>query len=72
MKTLYEHFEILEDPRDIRGKRHDLINIIIMTIYGVLCGYTDFENMEDFLELNEEYFINHLNLENGIPSHDTF
>lgn len=72
MKTLYEHFEILEDPRDIRGKRHDLINIIIMTIYGVLCGYTDFVNMVDFLELNEEYFINHLKLENGIPSHDTF
>lgn len=72
MKTLYEHFEILEDPRDIRGKRHELINVIIMTIYGVLCGYTDFVNMVDFLELNEEYFINLLNLENGIPSHDTF
>ena len=48
------------------------MNIIIMTIYGVLCGYTDFVNMADFLELNKEYFITLLNLENGIPSHDTF
>lgn len=71
-KTLFNHFEILEDFRDIRGKKHELVNIIIMTIYGVLCGYTDFVNMTDFLELNEEYFINLLNLENGIPSHDTF
>ena len=23
MKSLFEHFEILEVPRDIRGKKHD-------------------------------------------------
>ncbi len=72
MKTLYNHFEVLEDSRDIRGKRHELINIIILTIYGILCGYTDFVNMADFLEVNEDYFIDLLKLENGIPSHDTF
>lgn len=56
MKSLFEHFEILEDPRNIRGKKHKLINILILTIYGILCGYTDFTNMTDFLKLNEEYF----------------
>ena len=72
MKTLIEHFEVLEDPRDIRGKRHELKNILVMTVYGVLCGFTDFVNMADFLELKEEYFVKLLNLENGIPSHDCF
>ncbi len=72
MKSLFEHFEILEDPRDIRGKKHELTNILVMTIYGILCGYTDFVNIADFLSVYEEYFINLLNLENGIPSHDTF
>ena len=72
MKSLFEHFEILEDPRDIRGKKHGLTNILIMTIYGILCGYTDFVNIADFLSVYEIYFINLLNLENGIPSHDTF
>lgn len=71
MKSLYNHFEILEDPRDIRGKKHDLINILIMTIYGILCGYTDFTNLADFLKVHEVYFTNLLNLENGTPSHDT-
>ena len=56
MKSLFEHFEILEDPRDIRGKKNELINILILTIYGILCGYTDFTNMTDFLKLNEEHF----------------
>lgn len=72
MKNLFEHFEILEDPRDIRGKKHELINILILTIYGILCGYNDFTNMADFLKLNEEYFNNLLSLKNGIPSHDCF
>lgn len=71
MNTLYKHFEVLEDPRDIRGKKHELINILIMCIYGILCGYTDFENMADFLNVNEEYFTKLLNLKNGTPSHDT-
>ena len=72
MKTLINHFEILEDPRDIRGKKHNLTNILVMTVYGILCGYTDFENMADFLEVREDYFTSLLSLENGIPSHDTF
>ena len=50
MNILYNRFEILEDPRDIRGKRHALNNILIMTIYGILCGYTDFTNLAFFLK----------------------
>ena len=71
MKTLFNHFELLEDPRDIRGKKHELVNIMIMTIYGILCGYTDFTNLADFLKVHEDYFTNLLNLEHGTPSHDT-
>ena len=70
-KTLFNHFEVLEDPRDTRGKRHELINIIIMTIYGILCKYTDFTNLADFLKVNEEYFTKTLDLKYGTPSHDT-
>ena len=71
MKSLFNHFEVLEDPRDIRGKKHELINIFIMTIYGILCGYTDFTNLADFLKVHEDYFMNLLNLKNGTPSYDT-
>ena len=68
--NLFERFEVLEDPRDIRGKRYKLIDIIIMTIYGLLCGLTDFTNIADFMKLKEDYFTELLGLENGTPSHD--
>ena len=71
MKSIYDKFEVIEDPRDNRGKKHKLINILIMTIYGLLCGFTDFDNLADFLKLKEGYFVELLNLENGVPSHDT-
>ena len=71
MKSLFNHFEILDDPRDIRGRKHELINILIMTIYGILNGYTDFDNMADFLLVHRDYFIKLLDLKNGTPSHDT-
>ena len=71
MKSLINHFEVLEDPRDIRGKKHELTNILVMTVYGILCGYSDFTNLADFLKVDEDYFIQLLQLENGTPSHDT-
>ena len=71
MKTLFNHFKLLEVPRDIRWKKHKLINIMIMTIYGILCEYYDFTNLADFLKVHEDYFTNLLNLEHGTPSHDT-
>lgn len=68
--NLFKRFEMLEDPRDIRGKRYKLIDILIMTIYAILCNQTDYVNIAYFMKLKEEYFKKLLNLENGTPSHD--
>lgn len=69
--NLFERFEILEDPRDVRGKKYKLIDIIIMTIYGILNKQEDFNNIAYFLELNEDYFVKLLEIECGkTPSHD--
>lgn len=68
--NLFERFEVLEDPRDIRGKKYKLIDILIMTIYAILCGQEDYVNIAYFMKLKEEYFKDLLGLENGTPSHD--
>lgn len=73
MKNLIMYLNELEDPRDKRGLRHELTNIIVMSIYAILCGCTDCESISYFLELKREYFINLLNLDEryGVPSADT-
>lgn len=43
-----------------------------MSIYEILCGYTYSENMTYFLEVQENYFTQSLDLKIGTPSHDTF
>lgn len=63
---------MINDWRDERGKRHRLVDILIMSIYGTLWGYTDFTNMCKELCYHEKYFKELLGLENGIPSHDCF
>lgn len=68
--NLFEQFKVLEDPIYVRGKKYKLIDILIMTIYGILYGLKDFTNIADFMKLKEEYFTELLGLENGTPSHD--
>lgn len=71
MKNLIMYFNELEDSRDPRGLRHELTNIIVMTIYGILCGYNDAESIAFFLKLKQDYFHTLLSLEYGTPSADT-
>ena len=72
LNTLAAIFSSIEDPRDNRGKRHKLLDIFILTVFGLLWGHTDFTNMVIDLKYHEKYFTALLGLENGIPSHDTF
>ena len=71
MNDLIIYFSELTDTRDARGLKHELTNCIVMTIFGILAGHYDAENIAFFLKLNEEYFNKELNLENGTPSPDT-
>ena len=71
MMEMKLYFTKLVDSRDKRGLKHELGNIIVMSIYAVLCGYTDAENMASFMKLQEAYFTERLDLKHGVPSADT-
>lgn len=72
LNILAKHMGTIEDKRGDQGKLHRLIDIFILSIYGLLCGHTDFTNMASELKYREEYFIRLLGLKYGVPSHDTF
>lgn len=70
--TIFKHFHGLKDPRKQGMIQHKLIDIITMTICGVLCGADDWVGVATVAKEKEDFFRRFLELPHGIPSHDTF
>jgi predicted transposase YbfD/YdcC len=70
--VIHEHFGKLEDPRREQGKRHQLIDIITITICAVICGADDWMEVETYGRAKRQWLKTFLELPQGIPSHDTF
>lgn len=65
-------FSELDDPRtDKHSKRHQLSDIMLLTILGVICGADSWVAIERFGKSKYEWLKTILELPNGIPSHDT-
>ncbi|MCA1604822.1 MAG: ISAs1 family transposase [Acidobacteria bacterium] len=70
--SILAYFGDLPDPRIERCKHHQLLDIIAIGICAVICGADSFVEMEEFGHAKREWFETFLDLENGVPSHDTF
>src|SRR5215471_2289897 len=66
-----QHFQDLQDPRVERTRKHPLINIIFITVCGVLSGAHSFAAIHEFAVDRRTWFARYLDLTNGIPSEDT-
>jgi predicted transposase YbfD/YdcC len=62
----------IEDPRLDRTKKHALETIMIIAICAVICGAKSWNEIEVYGKMKFEFLKKILNLENGVPSHDTF
>lgn len=63
IESIQEHFCDVEDPKQQRKVAHPLINLIFITICGTLYGADGNAQID--------WFSQYLDLEKGIPSHDT-
>ena len=72
MKSPIEYFSELTDPRIDRTKDHLLTDIIFITIAAVICNCETWNDIENYGKAKEDWLRKHLQLPNGIPSHDTF
>ena len=71
--TFFEHFEDLPDPRkQNQHLKHKLMDIIIITVLGTICGANRMVEVCEYAEANITWLKGFLELEHGIPSHDTF
>ncbi|MHB1459608.1 MAG: ISAs1 family transposase [Armatimonadota bacterium] len=67
-----DYFSELPDPRLDRQKRHSLMDILFISVCATICGATSFVDMADFGKAKTDWLKERLDLEYGIPSHDTF
>ena len=70
---LQTYFETLTDERQAWKVKHNLLEIVVMTICAVIAGCDAWEDIEDFCRVKEQWLKENLDLElkNGLPSHDT-
>lgn len=62
----------IRDPRQAKKVDHDLVELLVVAVCGVLAGADDFVEIEEWAKEKLGWFRQYLKLENGIPSHDTF
>jgi predicted transposase YbfD/YdcC len=70
-ETLFDNLLRVTDPRRQHQKFHSLIDILVISVCATICGAEHWTEIEEFGKAKQEWFAQFLQLENGIPSHDT-
>jgi predicted transposase YbfD/YdcC len=68
--SFVEHFTTLKDPRIERHKRHELMDILVLSVCAVLSGADGWEAIAEFGRSKLEWLRRFVPLSNGVPSHD--
>jgi predicted transposase YbfD/YdcC len=71
MRKFERAFRRLEDPRAANA-RHPLLEVLLISLAAVICGAASCAEIEEFGRSKKELLRLFLDLEHGIPSHDTF
>jgi hypothetical protein len=70
--SIAEHFSQLQDPRHDRTRIHKLSDILVIAICAIICDADGREDVEAYGNTKIDWLKTFLDLENGIPSRDTF
>ncbi len=71
-ERLVDYFAELDDPRDRRGVRHLLPEMMVIAVCAVICGADDRKGVAAFGRAKQKWFAQWLRLPHGIPSRFTF
>ena len=69
--SLVDCLSLIEDPRIERTKLHNITDILVLSIFAVICGAEGWEDIELFGKQRLSWLRKFIRLRNGIPSHDT-
>ena len=65
--SLVKHLEIIPDPRKDINLKHNLVDVIFLTLSAVLSGADGWKAIEEFGESQLDWLRQHRSFENGIP-----
>jgi predicted transposase YbfD/YdcC len=70
--SIRHHFAGLTDPRRRHGQRHRLLDVIVIALCAVIAGSNTWQEVETFARRRTDWLARFLEMDNGVPSHDTF
>ena len=71
MTNFYSTFEKLDDPRGYKTRKYALSDIVGLVLIASICGCDNFVSIAAFANDKKEWLGKYVNLDCGIPSHDT-
>lgn len=71
MIELLDWLDYIEDIRQTSKVRHKLKDILVIVLFATLAGADDWVEIQLFAQCQKEYLKKYIELEHGIPSHDT-
>ena len=69
-RSALEYFETLDDPRVVGRTLYPLMEILLLTLCGVLSGAEDWVSIVEWGEMKLDWLREFLPFKHGIPSHD--
>ena len=71
-KSIIDYLKEVPDPREAKGSRDDLWQILLIIIMGIMSGHTTYRELERFVERHRRTLIKLLALKQGTaPSYST-
>ena len=69
--SFINHFKSIEDPRPHINKKHELLDIIFLTVVSILSGAEDWKGIKQFSDNKLDWLRKFRKFEAGIPVDDT-
>lgn len=71
--SIFESFSEVQDPRILKASiRHNLFNILFITLCAVLCGANNLKEVAAYAKGRKKWLSTVLDLPHGVPSYLTF
>src|SRR6266852_6402242 len=70
VESIGSYFESLSDPRHLRNRKHLLVDVVVISVCGMVCGGDGPTAIHRWAENRREWLEQFLSLPNGIPSRD--